>query len=131
MWGELGCAYEAGLSLAGSDDLDDLRRSLATVQALGARAASEAIARRLRERGALNFRRGPLARTQANPAGLTARQLEVLELLVEGESNAAIAARLFLSVKTVGHHVSAILRKLDAGNRGQAAAAGARLGIGR
>ena len=73
---------------------------------------------------------GPRATTQANPAGLTARQLDVLELISEGDRNADIAAKLFLSEKTVDHHVSAILRKLGVHSRGQAAAEAARLGIG-
>jgi DNA-binding NarL/FixJ family response regulator len=67
--------------------------------------------------------------TAANPAGLTTRQVEVLGLLVEGLSDAEIAARLSLSAKTVGHHVSAVLAKLGIGSRREAAAAARRLGI--
>jgi DNA-binding NarL/FixJ family response regulator len=51
---------------------------------------------------------------------LTARQLEVLQLLGEGLANADIADRLFLSTRTVDHHVSAILTRLEAKNRSQA-----------
>jgi DNA-binding NarL/FixJ family response regulator len=69
------------------------------------------------------------ARTMSNPAGLTARELEVLPLLAEGLRNAQIAERLIISPKTVDHHVSAILRKLDAGTRGEAGARAARLGL--
>ena len=47
----------------------------------------------------------------------------------DGDRNADIAAKLFLSEKTVDHHVSAILRKLGVRTRGQAAAEAARLGI--
>jgi DNA-binding NarL/FixJ family response regulator len=60
---------------------------------------------------------------------LTTRELEVLALVAEGLRNAEIAERLFLSERTVGHHVSAILRKLDVPSRGQAAANAVRLGI--
>jgi DNA-binding NarL/FixJ family response regulator len=72
---------------------------------------------------------GPRRSTRRNPAGLTARELEVLGLLVEGLRNADIADRLFLSRRTVDHHVSAILRKLGVETRGQAAAAADRLGV--
>ena len=76
-----------------------------------------------------DVRRGPRAATRENPAGLTARELEVLALVAEGLRNAEIAQRLFLSEKTVGHHVSAILRKLEVRTRSQAGAEAARLGI--
>jgi len=64
-----------------------------------------------------------------NPANLTPRELEVLALLGDGLANAEIAERLFLSEKTVAHHVSAILRKLGVANRVQAVTEAARLGI--
>ena len=73
--------------------------------------------------------RGPRPRTAGDPAGLTARQREVLALLAEGLSNAEIAARLSLSVRTVGHHVSAVLDKLAVPSRGQAAATARRQGL--
>jgi DNA-binding NarL/FixJ family response regulator len=53
----------------------------------------------------------------------------VLALLAEGLRNAQIAERLVLSQKTVDHHVSAILRKLDVRTRGQAAREATRLGL--
>jgi DNA-binding NarL/FixJ family response regulator len=62
-------------------------------------------------------------------AGLTERELEVLTLVAQGFQNSEIAARLFMSSRTAGHHVAAILRKLDARTRSEAAAEAARLGI--
>jgi DNA-binding NarL/FixJ family response regulator len=53
----------------------------------------------------------------------------VLALVAEGMRDSEIAARLVLSERTVGHHVSAILRKLGVRNRGQAAAEAVRLGL--
>uniref|UniRef100_UPI0015F01B2E helix-turn-helix domain-containing protein n=1 Tax=Pseudonocardia pini TaxID=2758030 RepID=UPI0015F01B2E len=61
--------------------------------------------------------------TRANPAGLTGRQLEILQLVAAGLTNAEIAARLVLSVRTVDHHVSAVLQKLGVASRRDAAAA--------
>ena len=128
-WQALDCPYEAALALVDSDEEGALREALAVLQALGARATAAVVARDLRARGALDLPRGPRARTRANPAGLTSRELEILGLVVEGLTNAEISQRLVLSEKTVGHHVSAVLRKLDVPNRGKAAAATARLGL--
>ena len=65
--------------------------------------------------------RGPRKETKSNAAGLTARQMDVLELVVEGLTNAEIGERLFVSPKTVDHHVSALLMKLDVPSRKDAA----------
>ena len=128
-WTELGCPYEAALALAGSGRESAQRRAFAALQELRARPVASRIARALRERGVRDLSHGPRAATRGNPAGMTARELEVLMLVAEGLRNADIAARLFLSQKTVAHHVSAILRKLDVASRSQAGAAAARLGI--
>jgi DNA-binding CsgD family transcriptional regulator/tetratricopeptide (TPR) repeat protein len=128
-WTELGCPYEAALALADADDDDAVRESLAALQELGARPAAAIVARRLRERGVRGLPRGPIAATRENPAGLTAREVEVLELVGAGLRNAEIAGRLFVSEKTVGHHVSAILRKLDVRTRGEASAEAHRRGL--
>ena len=128
-WRRLGCPYEAALTLLGGADDAAVRSSLGELQRLGARAAAARAARVLRERGLRGLSRGPRAATRRNPAGLTPRELEVLGLLAEGLRNADIAGRLVLSAKTVDHHVSAILRKLQAGTRTEAAAHAARLGL--
>jgi DNA-binding CsgD family transcriptional regulator len=128
-WREIGCPYEAALALADADDEDALRQALDDLQALGARPAAAIVARRLRERGARSLPRGPRPSTRENPAGLTPRELEVLRLLAQGLRNGQIAERLVVSERTVGHHVSAILRKLDVRTRGQASAEAVRLGL--
>jgi DNA-binding CsgD family transcriptional regulator/tetratricopeptide (TPR) repeat protein len=129
LWTGLGCPYEAALALCGADDAAALRRALDALQRLGAQPAAAIVARRLRERGVRGVPRGPRATTRENPGGLTAREVQVLALVGEGLRNAEIAERLFLSEKTVGHHVSAILRKLDVHTRGEASAEAHRLGI--
>jgi DNA-binding NarL/FixJ family response regulator len=126
-WTDLGCPYEAALALADGDDEELLRRALNELQQLGAGAAAAILARRLRQRGIRSMPRGPRRSTRENPAGLTARELDVLALLAEGLRNAQIAERLVVSRKTVDHHVSAILRKLDVRTRGEASAEAARL----
>ena len=128
-WRVIGCPYEAALALADADQEKPLREAYNELQALGARPAAAIVARKLRERGARGVPRGPRPRTRENPAGLTARELEVLGLLTEGLRNADIAERLVLSEKTVDHHVSAILRKLDVRTRGEAVAQAGRLGL--
>jgi DNA-binding CsgD family transcriptional regulator/tetratricopeptide (TPR) repeat protein len=128
-WRALGCPYEAALALADSDDDDALRQAMDELQELGARPAAAIVTRRLRRRGVRGLPRGPRPRTRENAAGLTPRELEVLGLLVQGLRNAEAARRLVVSERTIDHHVSAILRKLDVSTRGEAAAEAVRLGF--
>jgi DNA-binding CsgD family transcriptional regulator len=134
-WAARGCPYEAALAaglVRGGEDDDGGeagRDAVAALQELGARPAAQRLARALRERGVRDVRQGPRAATRDNAAGLTPRELEVLGLVADGLRNGQIAERLFLSERTVGHHVSAILRKLGAATRGQAAAEALRMGL--
>jgi DNA-binding CsgD family transcriptional regulator len=126
-WKEVGCPYQEALALADSDVEHDLRASLAIFRALGAGPAIRLVTSRLRRIGAHDIPRGPRHSTRRNPAGLTDRELEVLALLSKGLKNSEIASRLVVSAKTVDHHVSAILRKLDVPDRAAAAARAQRL----
>ncbi|RKS71517.1 AAA ATPase-like protein [Motilibacter peucedani] len=118
-WERLGCPYDAAEALAGGDDAQALQ-ALAVFDSLGAAAAARLVRRRLAASGAVPVPRGPRPSTAANPAGLTDRQLDVLRLVADGRSNAEIAARLTLSVRTVDHHVSAVLLKLGVTSRREA-----------
>lgn len=128
-WTQLGCPYEAALALADADEEEPLRQAYEQLQALGAAPAAAIVARRLRERGERGLPRGPRPSTRRNVANLTERETEVLKLLAQGLRNAEIAERLVVSQKTVHHHVSAILRKLDMRTRTKAGAEAVRLGL--
>jgi DNA-binding CsgD family transcriptional regulator len=127
-WSRVGRHYDAALALLETNDETALRRAHDAFHRLDAKPAAAIAARRLRERGA-RVPSGPRSSTQSNPAGLTSREVEVLALLVKGLRNADIADRLFVSRRTVDHHVSAILRKLGVATRGQAAASAEQLGV--
>lgn len=121
-WRTIGCPYEAAMALADGDP-DDQLEAVDILTELGAAPMADLVRSRLREQGVTGIPRGPRRQTRANPAGLTARQLEVLELMVDGLSNGEIAAALYVSPKTVEHHVSAILAKLSVTTRARAIAA--------
>lgn len=125
-WLRIGCPYEAADAWADSSDEEAVRSALGTFTRLGAGPGRQRAARRLRELGVRTVPRGPRASTVEDPDGLTAREQEVLRWLRAGHTDAEIAAGLHLSVRTVGHHVSAVLRKTGARSRRdlQARAAG-------
>ena len=127
-WEGIGMPYEQALALAeGSEEA--LRRALTILDGLSAAPLASIVRRRLRERGIRGIPRGPNEATRANPAGLTAKEIEILTLLAHGNSNAQLASQLHRSTKTIDHHVSAILEKLDVRSRTQAVAAAFALGV--
>jgi DNA-binding CsgD family transcriptional regulator len=125
-WAARGCRYESARVLADSTGEDDLRAALDALEELGAQPAAQFVRHSLRSLGA-SVPRGPRPSTRENPANLTPRELDVLALVAEGLRNTDIAERLVVSPRTVDHHVSAILRKLNAKTRGEAVAAAAQL----
>ena len=120
-WTDLGCPYEAGLALLGSTRESLLRQALRIFASLGASATVRFTQQKMRRLGIRSIPAGPRPATRAHPLGLTQREQEVLDLISAGLTNAEIAAKLFLSAKTVGHHVSAVLAKLGVPSRGAAA----------
>ncbi|MGH2454778.1 MAG: ATP-binding protein [Candidatus Limnocylindria bacterium] len=117
-----GLRFEAALMLAASDDETELRGAHERFMALGADAAARKMVDSLRRIGA-TAPRGPRPTTRSHPSGLTGREAEIARLIGEGLSNAEIAGRLVLSPRTVAHHVSAVLGKLEVRSRAAVAAA--------
>jgi DNA-binding CsgD family transcriptional regulator/type II secretory pathway predicted ATPase ExeA len=122
--------FEKALTLVAHAELDlarglaspngHLNPAIAILDELGARPAA-ARAQRLANRS--------ISSDSRPPAGLTARELEVLRLVADGRTDREIADQLFISPRTVTTHISRILTKLDVGSRTAAAAFALREGI--
>jgi DNA-binding NarL/FixJ family response regulator len=125
---EVGWQYERALMLSLLEDEEALGEALEVARGLGAEPLTKRVAARMRELG-LRVPSGPRETARTNAAGLTARQLEVLELLVGGLTNAEIAERLVVSPRTAEHHVAAVLTKLRATSRRDAVRRASELGL--
>ena len=119
-WRVRGSGYQGGLVAALSGNERMVRSALETFGGVDAPAAAARVRTQLHASGARGVPRGPRPRT-VESGGLTPRQVEVLRLLSEGLTNAEIAAALVISRRTVDHHVSAVLARLGAANRVEAA----------
>ena len=128
LWEQVGSPLWQAHALGRSPDIENARTALDMFDALDVPAVRSAVLRE-RQAAGLPVPRGPRASSRANAWGLTPREIEILELLTDGLSNAELARQLYLSEKTVGHHVSAILRKLGEPTRSRAVAAARRHGI--
>jgi DNA-binding CsgD family transcriptional regulator/tetratricopeptide (TPR) repeat protein len=122
VWRDLGCPYEHATVLALYGGEAEQRAALSIFEQLGAAPAAQALRKQMREQGVRRVPRGARATTQSHSHGLTAREAEILALMSDGLRNAAIAKRLFVSTRTVDHHVSAILTKLGVQSRVKAIA---------
>ena len=80
-------------------------------------------------KGVKHVSRGPRESTLNNPGQLTGRQIDILNLLRDGLQNKEIADKLFISPKTVDHHISAILSKLEVNSRAKAVLEAQKLGV--
>lgn len=119
LWKQLGCPYEQALALfEGSDN--DKRAAIEIVHRLGAKAIYEKMKFQMRASGIKSIPRGIRKTTRANPANLTEREMNILQLLKDGLQNKEIAASLFISPKTVSHHIYSIFFKLDVHSRTKA-----------
>jgi ATP/maltotriose-dependent transcriptional regulator MalT len=126
-WREKGIRYEEGLALMHGTEAEQVE-AIRLFDDLGATAAANNVRRALNRQGA-RVPRGRSFSTRDHPAGLTARQAEVLALLARGWPNTKIADELFVSHRTVENHVSAILMKLDVATREAAVAAARERGV--
>jgi DNA-binding CsgD family transcriptional regulator len=127
-WEKLYSPYEQALSLFEGNE-NDKRKALSIMQQLGAEAVHEKLKMEMRSFGIKKIPRGLRESTKTNPAQLTNRELDVLQLLKSGVQNKEIARSLFISPKTVDHHISSILFKLEVKSRSKAVTEAARLGI--
>ncbi|MCE7065153.1 helix-turn-helix transcriptional regulator [Dyadobacter sp. CY326] len=127
-WEKAGCPYEYALTLFDGDEAD-MRKALHMIQELGAERVYQKLRQSMRSEGVRKIPRGKRLSTRSNAAQLTSRELDVLQLLQTGMQNKEIAEKLFISAKTVDHHISAILVKLDVGTRAKAVIKASGLGI--
>lgn len=128
LWAQARNPYERALELVESPDRSVSFDGLRELDCLGADATAARIRQRLRAQGVRGVPRGPRLSTRANPANLTARQVEVLELVAQGLTNAEIADRLVVSKRTVDNHLATILARLGVTSRQSAVEAVRSLG---
>lgn len=128
-WAALGAPFEHALALAHTHDPDSARIAVEALDRLGADAVAARVRSMLRAEGIVSMPARRRAATRAHPAGLTARQEEVLRHMSDGLTNAELAGTLYISAKTVDHHVSAILTKLGVASRREAVRAAREMGL--
>jgi DNA-binding CsgD family transcriptional regulator len=128
LWHASDAPFEEGLCLMHCGD-DGLRQALDIFSRIGAQPAARLARAEARRRGVKGMKRGPYAAARRNDLLFTKRELQVLGLLAEGQSNAQIAATLSRSERTVEHHVAKLLAKAGADNRRSLLAMASRSGV--
>ena len=127
-WQKKHCLFEQALMLFEGNE-NDKKAALSIFQQLEAHAVCEKIKMEMRAAGIRKIPRGQRESTKSNPMNLTNRELDILQLLQKGKHNKEIADFLFISPKTVDHHISNILLKLDVNSRSKAVIEAIRLNI--
>jgi DNA-binding CsgD family transcriptional regulator len=127
-WANMGCPVQRAFALFEGNE-EDKKSALLIFQQFEANAVAEKIKMEMRASGIKKIPRGLRESTKNNPAQLTNRELDVLQLLQKGNQNKEIAALLFISPKTTDHHISSILYKLEVNTRAKAITEAVRLGI--
>ncbi len=117
LWDAAGCRYEAAMARTEGGNPEHLLAAIEELDALGAKPLAGIARQRLQDLGIRPTPQESARTSDQNPAGLTARQFEVIQLLVEGLTNAEVASRLAISVRTADNHVAEILDKLAVDNR--------------
>jgi DNA-binding CsgD family transcriptional regulator len=123
----MGMRYDAALVLAHARDsgaAESLSKSLQLFESIGARPGIEFVRRLAESLGIIRNlpkpKRGPYAKARSHPLGLTAREVQILKYVREGLSNREISVEVSRSERTVEHHISAVLSKLNVRNRVEA-----------
>jgi DNA-binding CsgD family transcriptional regulator len=128
-WDRLGAYFDAAMALVFSPLEADVRAAHERFIAMEATASVARARKRLKDIGARVVPSGPRSATKKHPAGLTRREGEILGFVARGATNAEIAEDLFLSERTVEHHVSSVLGKLGTTSRSEARREALRRGL--
>src|SRR5262249_40122410 len=129
LWEAAGYPYEHAAALAESPDEQHLLTALEMLDELDAKPLATVVRRQLRALGVTRIPRGPRGETGVPPGGRTAGRIAVRRLLGRGYPTAQIANQLVVSVRRVDSPVGAVLDKLGAAARHEAAARAAELGV--
>ncbi|WP_242117469.1 LuxR family transcriptional regulator [Aestuariivivens sediminicola] len=123
-----GCQYDAAIALVFGGE-DQMRKAFTIFNELNVSATIRKWRTLMKAEGIKRIPKGLIKSTKSNPASLTNRQLDVLMEIGQGLHNAEIAKKLFISNRTVEHHVSAIFEKLEVTSRNKAVIKAKELGI--
>jgi DNA-binding CsgD family transcriptional regulator len=115
-WRSIGAPFEEAMALMQCGQAGILR-AIEIFTRIGAHQALSLAKSEARSKGVRGVKRGQYRTARENSVGLTAREVQVLQLVSRGMSNGQIALQLRRSERTVEHHVSAMLGKTQASNR--------------